>query len=200
MTRMIDVKELQMVTTNDSKTKKIQLTVKPDSIRMPKYQSKKAPVVCPRSAEDVYALGISLQKYISSLYVELAEMNKGRKNPYTNMVLKQLVIKRKLEELSRENLNGLLAYFYNNGGPIIEPPVSEQLAAEIQPSVNSIVSGFLTQANLLINRAVEGDLKADDLETEIDDQVMSMYTAMGRIFQNDDMQKAFEQLINVRGI
>ncbi|HCF71262.1 MAG TPA: hypothetical protein DER33_06745 [Syntrophomonas sp.] len=197
---MIDVKELQMVTTNDSKTKKIQLTVKPDSIRMPKYQSKKAPVVCPRSAEDVYALGISLQKYISSLYVELAEMNKGRKNPYTNMVLKQLVIKRKLEELSRENLNGLLAYFYNNGGPIIEPPVSEQLAAEIQPSVNSIVSGFLTQANLLINRAVEGDLKADDLETEIDDQVMSMYTAMGRIFQNDDMQKAFEQLINVRGI
>lgn len=197
---MIDVKELQMVTTNDSKTKKIQLTVKPDSIRMPKYQSKKAPVVCPRSAEDVYALGISLQKYISSLYVELAEMNKGRKNPYTNMVLKQLVIKRKLEEISRENLNGLLTYFYNNGGPIIEPPVSEQLAAEIQPSVNSIVSRFLTQANLLINQAVEGDLLAGDLDAAIDNQVIGMYTAMGRLFQHDNMQKAFEQLIEVRGI
>jgi hypothetical protein len=198
---MIDVKELQMeIMANDAKTKKIQLTVKPDSIRMPKYQSKAAPAVCPRSAEDVYALGISLQKYISSVYVELAEMNKGRKNPYTNMVLKQLVIKRKLEELSRDNLNGLLAYFYNNGGPIIEPPVSEQLAAEIQPSVNSIVSSFLTQANLLINQAVEGDLLAGDLEAEIDNKIIDMYTAMGRIFKHADMQKAFEQLIEVRGI
>ena len=198
---MIDVKKLQMeIMANDSKTKKIYLTVKPDSIRMPKYQSKAAPVVCPRSAEDVYALGISLQKYISSVYVELAERNKGRKNPYTNMVLKQLVIKRKLEELSRENLNGLLAYFYNNGGPIIEPPVSEQLAAEIQPSVNSIVSRFLTQANLLINQAVEGDLLAGDLDAAIDNQVIGMYTAMGRLFQHDNMQKAFEQLIEVRAI
>lgn len=198
---MIDIKELKMemeTMTKGGKPKRVKVKVNPDSIRMPQSRSKAASVVCPRSVEDVYSLGISLQNYISSLYLELSEMNKGNKKTFANQVVTQIVIKKEIEKLAKDNLNELLAYFYENGGPIIEPPLSEQAAQELQPNINRIVNGFLNQVDLILDKASQSDMNASDLDNEINRQIIIMFTAMIKLIKNDAMQNAFGELISLR--
>ncbi|MEN6463337.1 MAG: hypothetical protein ABFC94_18455 [Syntrophomonas sp.] len=174
--------------------------------KMPNYRTKvneeiANPVVCPRCVDEIYSLGVSLQNYIGSIYLELTVLNKGpKKNLYTNLALNQLVVKKEIEKLANDNLNRLLAYFYDNGGPIMEVPVSEKLAKEIQPFFNRIVNSFLNQVDFLVNRTSKGEMSANDLNIEINNHIISMYTAMGKLFQVDEMQNAFNELINVREI
>lgn len=202
---MIDIKELEMVTMSINGKKKISVKVNPDSIIMSDHPTKSAdefvnPVVCPRCADEVYSLGISLHDYIGDLYLKLAEINKGENNPYTNLILNQLAAKKEIENIAKYNLNKLLAYFYNNGGPIIESPVSEQSATEIQPSINRIVASFLNRVDFILSRASNGDISARDLDNEINNDISFMLNAMGKLFQNNAMQNAFSELISVRYI
>lgn len=198
---MIDIKEFKMemeTITKGGKPKRIKVRVNPESIRMPQSRAKADPVVCPRSAEDVYLLGISLQNYIASLYLELSEMNKNNKKNYANQVVTQIVVKKEIEKLAKDNLNQLLAYFYENGGPIIEPPVSEETANELQPSINLIVTAFLNQIDLILDKASQGDMNSNDLDNEINNQINFMLTAMSKLIKNDVMQNAFDELISLR--
>jgi hypothetical protein len=155
-------------------------------------------VVCPRCVDEVYALGISLQNYMCNLYLELADLNKGKANPYTNLVLEQLKIKKEIENLAKDNLNKLLAYFYDNGGPIIESPVSEQAAEQIQPYINKVVSTFNNQIDFLANRAFQGNFAASDLDGQLSECIKLMYSAMSSQFRIGAMQEAFSDLVSLR--
>lgn len=200
---MIDIKELKMemeTMTKGGKPKRIKVRVNPESIRMPQIRTKAAAVVCPRSAEDVYSLGISLQNYIASLYIELSEMNKSNKNKYANQVVSQIVIKKEIEKLAKDNLNQLLAYFYENGGPIIEPPVSEETAKELQPGVDKIVDSFLNQVDVIIDKVLQSNITISDLENEINSKIINMFTAISSLYDNDIMQNAFDELIALRSM
>lgn len=161
----------------------------------------KNPVACPKNVDGVYSLGVSLQNYIGAIYLELNSMNKEyKKNIYTNLALNQLGIKKEIEKLAKDNLNRLLAYFYENGGPIIEAPVSEQSVNEIRPFFNKIVTNFINQVEYFANRASIGEMSTDALDNEINGQVISMYQAMSSLFKIDEMENAFKDLISVRKI
>jgi hypothetical protein len=198
---MIDVKELKLKlgkTTKDGKTKRTLVKVNPESIRMPKYHTRAAQVACPRSVEDVYSLGISLQNYISSLYLELSESKTKSKKSFTRLMVKQVMIKKEIEKRAKDNLNQLLTYFYENGGPIIEPPLSEETASDLQPYINFIVNDFLNHLHTILDQAADENVSASDIDDQVDRQIIMMFRAMGKLVKNDKMQNAFDEIINLR--
>jgi hypothetical protein len=155
------------------------------------------PVPC--SADEVFSLGVSLQYYIGAIYLELAESNQGpHKVQYKDLALGQLEGKVEIEKLAKDNLNRLLTYFYNNGGPIIERPVSELMSKGIQPFFNRIVANFLDQVNALVQRVTEENISASQLEETINNYIITMYTSMCKLFLVDEIQTAFKELIGVR--
>lgn len=206
MTGLIDIKELKTeIMSTTKKEKMMTVKVKAVSVTMPNHQPKAAdkmanPVVCPRCVDEVYSLGISLEEYLGRVYLELAELNKGKKNPYTNLLLDHLGIKKGIEELAKDNLDQLLTYFYENGGPIIEKPVSELTAREIQPFFNRVVTSFLDQMDFVWNKAYQGKMSASDLNNQINEHIVAMYTSMGKLFRNEEMQNAFNELIYIGNI
>lgn len=154
---------------------------------------------CPCSVDEVYSLGVSLQYCIGDIYLQLETMCRGdQKIKYKNLALLQLDIKEEIEKLANENLNKLWLYFYNNGGPVIQSPVSEKMAREIQPFFNRIASNFLNQVNVLVSLAAKRNMNASELESAINNNVIDMYTTMAMLFRVDEIQDAFDQLINVR--
>jgi hypothetical protein len=91
-----------------------------------------------------------------------------------------------------------LWYFYNNGGPIIEAPVSEQLAKEIQPFFNRIMANLLNQLDVMMNMTANGDISASDLDDSINNNIIAMYTVMSKLFKVDEVKDAFNDLIEIR--
>ncbi len=84
-------------------------------------------VPCPRYVQEVYSLGASLQYYVGDKYLNLGVLNKGaQKSQYETLALNQLDYKEAIQKLANLYLNEMLVYFYNNGGPVIEAPVSEK--------------------------------------------------------------------------
>lgn len=146
---------------------------------------------CPRSVDEVYSLGIKLQYYVGGLYLEMIDSWQGNtKKFYQEQTMRQLAVKNDIQSLANENLNQLLAYFYDNGGPIIEPPVSEQAAREIQPFFNRIASSAMDQ----ITRIKEEGNDAGIVK-KIDDTVADMYSAMARLFNTvQEVSEAFSNL------
>ncbi|NPV91784.1 MAG: hypothetical protein HPY50_13540 [Firmicutes bacterium] len=153
---------------------------------------------CPCSVDDVYTLGINMQYSIGSMYMELEKAGRGDAQAYRDLALKQLEIKEEVDRLANTNLNRLLWYFYNNGGPVIENPLSERMVKELQPFFNQIVSNFLSQSDVLFKMASNGNISVDTLEAEIDHNIIGMYSILSRLFQVEDMQKACESLISLR--
>ncbi|NLB52779.1 MAG: GBF-interacting family 1 protein [Syntrophomonadaceae bacterium] len=149
---------------------------------------------CPRSVDEVYSLGIKLQYFIGGLYVELTDFRQGSaKKFYKEQVMKQLAIKEEIQSLANDNLNQLLAYFYENGGPVIEPPVSEQTAREIQPFFARIADNTLKEIESIKEAARE--TSDEEIVKMIDMNVKEMYTAMSKLLNTvKEVSEAFENL------
>jgi hypothetical protein len=147
-----------------------------------------------RSVDEVYSLGLSLQNYLGDTYLALETMNKA----YKNLALGELNANEEIRKLANVNLNQLLTYFYNNGGTIIEAPVSEQTAKEIRPFFNRIVVNFLEQLDFAVSAAAKGNISAEELKEVINNNVIELYTTMTTLFPVKEIQTTFTKLINIR--
>ncbi len=155
-------------------------------------------VPCPRYMHDVYSLGFNLQYYIGDIHLQLANLNHGDiRQEFKLLSVKQLEVKEKIEDMSRDRLNEMLAIFYNNGGQIIDPTVSEREAKEIQPFFNRLLDSFFQRLEYSIILANNG-LSADKLESLINAGIMEMYTNMSKLYRDEEIINAFNQLINLK--
>jgi hypothetical protein len=154
---------------------------------------------CPRSVDQVYSLGVRIQYHIGDIYLELERVNQGTaKSQYKKLALMQLDGKAEIEKLANINLNQLLSYFYNNGGPIIEPPVSEEMAQEVRPFYIRLSENFLKQLDFIVNLASKGRMTVSEIEDTINHSVAELYLTLTMLFPQDEMKKAFNDLIRVR--
>lgn len=154
---------------------------------------------CPRSVNDVYALGVNLQYCIRAKYNELNELLPGRGNMLlTQQAARQLTIKTEIEKQAKYKLNIILGEFYEHGGPIMEDPVSKQMAKDIQPFFNRHISNFLIRLDELTRQAEHGKMKAEEMTTAVEKQLKDTYAAMAEMFRNADMESAFTDLLEIR--
>lgn len=151
--------------------------------------------LCPRSADEVYSMGIKIQGFISSIIENYSQTE----NKKQEAVKRQLVIKNRIRQLADFNLNQLLDYFYSNGGPVIDPPVSEQSARDIQPFYSRIAVNALTQMVEAAEQCQEAGTQ--ECEADITDIVVSMYEAMAKQYgQINEIKTAFAELKELQGI
>jgi hypothetical protein len=113
------------------------------------------------------------------------------------LAIKQLDRKAEIQKLANLNLNEKLAYFYNNGGPIIEPPVSVRQAKEINGFFNRIVANYLNQMDVIINKATKVHDSLNELEVEINKIIIRMLTDLANLYQDDDIRLAFKEMISL---
>jgi hypothetical protein len=151
---------------------------------------------CPKSANDVYSLGVSLQYCIRAKYLELAGQNIG-KDFLIDQAAQQLAIKNKMEELAAFKLNVLLGKFYDQGGPIIEDPVSKQMVKEIQPFFNRIISLFLQSLDEITYQAVTQNMGVQEMVSEVIRQINETYNALGKMFPVKEIEGAFADLLDI---
>lgn len=166
------------------------------------YSTKSAelidPMAFPRSVEEIYTMGISLQYYIGDIYLRLAAMNKGtQKNRYNEIAVAQLKVKNEIQKLANAHLNEKLNYFYNNGGPVIEAPISEREAKELNGFFNRIVANYLNQMDVIVTMTAEGSMSSSDLESEINNIIIRMFVSLSNLYQLDDLKQAFHNMASV---
>lgn len=150
---------------------------------------------CPKSANDVYSLGVSLQYCIRVKYIELAGHSID-KDFLMDQAAQQLAIKKKIEELATFKLNVLLEKFYDQGGPIMEDPVSKQMVREIQPFFNRIMSRFLQALDEITCQAVIKNSSVKEMVFEVNCQITETYSALGRMFPVKEIESAFADLLD----
>jgi len=153
---------------------------------------------CPRSVDEVFSLGIKLQYYIGGVYMEMAEMRRGEAKKYfKQQAVKQLAIKDEIKYLADNNLNRMLDYFYANGGPVIEPPVSDETAKRIQPFFNRIASSSLDEIRNVIDEGSNYD--AENVAMYVTETVADMYSAISRLYEAESaMTGAFKELLAIQ--
>lgn len=154
---------------------------------------------CPRYVDDVYTLGINLHYYAGAIYLELADLYQGYcKAQFKNLALKELQGKQEIERFAKHNYNQLLMYFYDNGGPIIEAPVSEKMKNELQSTFDGILAEFLSQLSTVANAAAIGKMTARELAEAINSHMIATYTEISKLYGNKEIQNAFDELITIR--
>ena len=151
---------------------------------------------CPQSVNDVYNLGISLQYCIRAKYLEIAELMND-KTYLTDQAAQQLTIKSKINKLAAFRLNVQLNRFYELGGPIMEDPVSKEMAKQIQPFFSRIMSRFLQSLDETASRFLTKQISAENMTTEFKQQITEVYMTMGKMFQAEEINSAFDELIEV---
>jgi hypothetical protein len=145
---------------------------------------------CPRSADEAYSMGVKMQGFIGGIMAE--NISEAGSREEREAVKRQLAIKNRIRQLADFNLNQLLDYFYNNGGPVIEPPVSEYTAKEIQPFFNRIAMNALIQ---MMEAAEQYQGNLQETVTNITDSVVSMYEAMGKLYpETNEVKTAFAEM------
>lgn len=153
---------------------------------------------CPRNINDVYGLGVRLHNYILDRYLELAALdNWSEKSLCENLAGEQLKGRQQIESMAEYNLNRMLTYFYNNGGPVIEDPVSEMEARLILPFFTRIMVNFEKHVHALLMSAIKGQTLTRHIEASINGMLISTYSAISDLYQNADMQDAFMELADV---
>ena len=156
-------------------------------------------ISCPRYMNDVYTLGIDLQYYIGVIYLQMGEMSLGQaKSQYKKMAVCELDIKEKIQEINNERLNELLSHFYNNGGQILEAPLTTEQAKEIQPFFNRILDTYFKRLESLLVLAAEGSITPDRLDRMINFDTVELYGNIGKLFKVDEIVKGFKVLIKIR--
>ncbi len=147
--------------------------------------------ICPRTTEEVYSIGIKLQYMIGDLYLKYTNQgDKALKNLYGALALKQLDKKTEIQRLANIDLNEKLNYFYNNGGPIIEPPVDEKRAREINGFFNRIAENYLLKIEELISSN-----DGAELESEVNKLIIRMLTDLANLYHEQEIRMAFKELI-----
>lgn len=152
---------------------------------------------CPRSVNDVYNLGITLQYCVRAKYLELAELLND-KAWLKDQAAQQLAVKSKIEKLAAYNLDIQLIRFYEQGGPIMDDPVSSTAAQQIQPFFSRIMSRFLEMLDALTSQVLTKKISVEELPAAVSQQMIETYAAMERMFQDQDLQSAFAELIEIK--
>lgn len=148
---------------------------------------------CPRTTEEVYSIGIKLQYMIGDLYLKYADRgDKVLKNTYNALALKQLDKKAEIQRLANIDLNEKLNYFYNHGGPIIEPPVDEKKAREINGFFNRIAENYFVKIEELISKNSDA---STELEAEVNQIIVRMLTDLANLYHEKEIRMAFKELI-----
>ncbi|MGE5543397.1 MAG: hypothetical protein ACM3UW_00345 [Bacillota bacterium] len=156
-------------------------------------------VPCPRRVNDVYALGANLQYSVRAKYLEIADLNqKETQDACLKLAAKQMDIKKAIEIAGKHQLNLLIQYFYEHGGPVIEDPVSEQMVKEINPFLNRLMNNFLNSLDEVTERVLRGEMTVSEMETAINRDIISMFSALGNLFTVDEMRNAFHELVEIR--
>ncbi len=154
---------------------------------------------CPRSVHDVCSLGASLQYCIRAKYIEITgSMPSKDKTFLMEQAARQLTIKTNIEKLAKYDLNVLVKKFYDDGGPIIEDPVSEQMVMDINPFFNRIISSFLQSLDEITYQTAIGKLSVEKMAADVEDQICQMYNTLARMFQIEEMERAYIDLIEIR--
>ncbi len=148
---------------------------------------------CPQSVNDVYNLGISLQYCIRAKYLEIAELMND-KAYLIDQGAQQLIIKSKIEKLAAYKLNIQLNKFYEQGGPIMEEPVTKEMVKQIQPFFNRIVSRFLQSLDETSSRFLTKELSVEKMTAEVKKQIAETYTTLGKMFPDNEIESAFAEL------
>jgi len=152
---------------------------------------------CPHTTEDVYSMGIKLLYLIGDMYLDYANgSDKAIKNILKELALKQLNKKTEIQKLADMDLNNKLTYFYENGGPIIEPPVSEKRAKEINGFFNRIADNYLKNIEEQISK-VNVDNNAKELEGNVNQIIVRMLTDLANLYFENEIRMAFKELINL---
>lgn len=152
----------------------------------------------PRSVDDVYSIGSNLQYCIRAKYSELADVSgKNMKAQFTDLAVRQLKIKKEIDKAANYNLNTLLHYFYQNGGPIMEDPVNETMAKDLRPFFTRLTGNFLTSLDQVADDAYMGKMSAAEMETAVNNSISSLYGTAAQLFPVDVMQKAFLELAEI---
>lgn len=156
-------------------------------------------ISCPRYMNDVYTLGIDLQYYIGDIYLQMAEISRGEvRSQYKKMAVSELEIKEKIQEINNARLNELLSHFYNNGGMIIEAPLTAEQAKKIQPFFNRIIDTYFKRLESLLILAAEGSITPDRLDRMVNFDTVEMYSNVCKLFQVDEIVQGFKVLIKIR--
>ena len=140
-----------------------------------------------------------LEYFVGSVFVALAEMDRNVSgSEYTRLAMMQLERKEKIVAVNNNKLNQMLQYFYDNGGPIIEPPVDEQKAARIAPRFNAIINEFCDRMDVLVNESSSGRMGAREMEKETNAAVLEVYTASKALYREYELRNAFDDLLRFR--
>lgn len=151
---------------------------------------------CPQSVNDVYNLGISLHYCVRARYLEIAELLND-KTFLLDLAAQQLDIKAEIEKLAVYNTNVQLSKFYAQGGPIMEHPIDNAAAKQIQPFFSRIVSRFLVTLDELVNQVLTRKISALEMPAAVNQQMAETYENMQKMFQDQEMADAFEELSKV---
>ena len=148
---------------------------------------------------DVYTLGIDLQYYIGDIYLQMAEISRGDiRSQYKKMAVSELEIKEKIEKINNARLNELLTQFYNNGGQIIEAPLTSDQAKELQPFFNRLLDTYFKRLESLLVLAAEGSITPERLDRMINFDTLEMYGNVSKLFKVDEIVQGFNNLISIR--
>ncbi len=149
---------------------------------------------CPHTTEDVYSIGIKLQYLIGDMYLDYENgSDKATRIVLKELALKQLNKKNEIQKLADMDLNNKLTYFYENGGPIIEPPVSEKRAKEINGFFNRIAENYLKNIEVQISKANESNVQ--ELEGNVNQIIVRMLTDLANLYIENEIRMAFKELI-----
>ncbi|MGS0763482.1 hypothetical protein [Syntrophomonas curvata] len=155
-------------------------------------------VTCPRCTEEVYSLGAELKDYLGQSYLDLGgRVREAQKNMLKKLATRYFENKKEITNLINADLNRDLAYFYENGGPIIEPPVTEQNIKDIEPFFYKAMANFFSQLDAMAYIVGKGEMSVTELERETYQYITGLFNIMGRLYQNPEVRKAFNELIRI---
>lgn len=153
---------------------------------------------CPRCEHDVYALAIKMHYYIGAIYLDLADSNKNNKAAYTSLAAVQLAKKDEISRHSNERLDQLLyVFYYVNEGQVINPPISEIMAEEIQPDFDAILTFFMNQIDDIVEAAINENLDITEVENKIAACMVETCTQISMLYKVDEIQKAFDEVLRI---
>lgn len=154
------------------------------------------PISCPRCEIDVYFLGISIEDYLVNTFMELAMHNKKPHNIFEALAENHMARRDKMRELAHNSINCSLFYFYAQGGPVIEPPVSEQYIMEVTPSFNKKIAkffGYLNDTYYIISKANN----TARVERELTHYIIELFAKLSCLYQDAEINEAFADLIGI---